>query len=118
MSGPRFVDRLKLTSATTGTGTLTAATASGAWNALSKIADGDWGFFTAAQQSGSLWETFAGTVGGSGTTITRDTVLDGSSGPGVLVNFSGALDVFQDVPGIAITRVNEAPRSFVPTFFA
>lgn len=48
---------------------------------------------------GSQWETGFGTLNAGGTSLTRTTVYDGSSGAGVTVNFSsGTADIFGATP--------------------
>src|SRR3954464_7112647 len=48
---------------------------------------------------GSQWEVGRGTLNAGGTTLTRTTVYNGSSGVGTAVNFtSGTVDVFGDIP--------------------
>jgi hypothetical protein len=88
-------DRVKTTTTTTGTGTLTISTTAptGFQNATA-IGDGNSAPWCQIATSGE-WQTFIGTVGASGTTLTKDIILDGSSGPGVAVSFpAGTHDVF------------------------
>lgn len=92
MSGPLIVDRVKATSTTTGTGTLTVGAAATGYQGISAVGDGNSGIWCCA--GGSEWEVFVGTVGGSGTTLTRDSVRASSNG-GSAVHFSaGTKDVF------------------------
>lgn len=100
----RIFDRFKATSTTTGTGTLAVGAASTGFQGLTAWTDGDSGTFVCADQGGANWEVFDGTVGGSGTTLTRDAVR-ASSNSGALVNFgAGSKDVFGDVPAAMFTR--------------
>ncbi len=88
-------DRVKTTTTTTGTGTLTISTTAptGFQNATA-IGDGNSAPWCQTATSGE-WQTFIGTVGASGTTLTKDIILDGSSGSGVAVSFpAGTKDVF------------------------
>jgi hypothetical protein len=89
-------DRVKETTTTTGTGTITLAGAASGFQAFSVIGDGNTTYYTIA--GGSEFEVGVGTYTLSGTTLSRDIVLE-SSNSGSLVNFSaGAKDAFVTYP--------------------
>src|SRR5262245_55037406 len=93
----RVVDRVRETSTTSGTGTLTLAGALIGFQTMATALpnNGDTGFFFATD--GTNWEVFLGTRASS-TTLSRTTVYASSNG-GSLVNFTGATkDVVGDVP--------------------
>ena len=91
-------DRVKETSTTTGTGTITLAGASSGFQSFSAIGNGNSTYYCIAAQSGTEWEVGIGTYTSSGTTLSRDSVLS-SSNSGSLVNFSaGTKDVFVTYP--------------------
>jgi len=91
-------DRVKETSTTTGTGTITLAGASTGFQSFSAVGNGNTTFYCIAAQTGTEWEVGIGTYTSSGTTLSRDTVLS-SSNSGSLVNFSaGTKDVFVTYP--------------------
>lgn len=91
-------DRVRETSTTTGTGTVTLAGAVTGFQSFAAIGNGNTTFYTIALQGGSEWEVGIGTYTSSGTTLSRDTVL-ASSNSGSLVNFSaGTKDVFVTYP--------------------
>jgi hypothetical protein len=93
-----LADRVKETSATTGTGTITLAGASTGFQSFTAIGDGNTTYYTIASTVGTEWEVGIGTYTASGTTLSRDTVLS-SSNAGSLVNFSaGNKDVFVTQP--------------------
>jgi hypothetical protein len=87
-------DRVKETTTTTGTGTVTLLGASTGYQAFSSLGTGSTTYYTIAGQTGSEWEVGIGTYTLVGTVLSRDTVL-ASSNSGSLVNFSaGTKDVF------------------------
>ena len=91
-------DRVKETTVTTGTGTITLAGASTGFQSFAVIGNGNQTYYTIAGQTGSEWEVGIGTYTSSGTTLSRTTVL-ASSNSGSLVNFSaGTKDVFVTYP--------------------
>jgi len=91
-------DRVKETSATNGTGTVTLAGAVADYQAFSVIGDGNTTYYTIVLTGSDEWEVGLGTYTASGTTLSRDTVL-ASSNSGSLVNFSaGDKDVFVVYP--------------------
>jgi hypothetical protein len=91
-------DRVKETSVTTGTGTITLAGAVTDFDAFSVIGNGNTTYYTITLPEGDEWEVGIGTYTASGTTLSRDTVL-ASSNSGSLVNFSaGDKDVFVVYP--------------------
>ena len=91
-------DRVKETTTTTGTGTVTLAGAVTGFQSFSVIGNGNTTYYTIAGQTGSEWEVGIGTYTSSGTTLSRDTVL-ASSNAGSLVSFSsGTKDVFVTYP--------------------
>jgi hypothetical protein len=89
-------DRVKETTTTTGTGTITLAGAVTGFQAFSVIGDGNVTYYTIA--GGAEFEVGIGTYTLSGTTLSRTTILE-SSNAGAAVNFSaGTKDVFVTYP--------------------
>lgn len=88
-------DRVKVTTTTTGTGTITLGVAQTGFSDFSGIGDGNTTYY--AIMSGSNWEVGIGTYTASGTTLSRDTILDSSNG-GSAINLSGTSDVFCTYP--------------------
>jgi len=89
-------DRVKETTTTTGTGTITLAGAVDGFQAFSAIGDGNTTYYAIA--AGTEFEVGIGTYTSSGTTLSRDTVIS-SSNSGSLVSFSaGSKDVFCTLP--------------------
>ena len=94
---PKFKDRVQVQSTTTGTGTYTVGGALAAeFRPASDFADGDTALWVAFE-AGVGWEFFVGTVGSSGTTITRDKVLFPTSGSPV--SWSAGTRTIQCVDG-------------------
>ena len=92
-------DRVKESSTTSGTGTLTLAGAVPGFQAFSAaLSNGDTTYYAIAESSTGAWEVGLGTYTASGTTLARTTVL-GSSNSGSAINLSGAgADVFITQP--------------------
>jgi hypothetical protein len=92
-------DRVKVTSTTTGTGTFTLGSAAvGGFQDFSVIGDGNTTYYAITDPGASAWEVGIGVYTASGTTLSRDTVLE-SSNAGALVNFAaGSKDVFVTYP--------------------
>lgn len=89
-------DRVKETTTTVGTGTITLAGASTGYQAFSVIGNANTTYY--AIVGPSEWEVGLGTYTLSGTTLARTTVLASSTG-GTAVNFSaGVKDVFVTYP--------------------
>lgn len=93
-----LADRVRETTTTTGTGTVTLAGAVTGFQTFAAIGNGNTTYYTIAGQGTSEWEVGIGTYTSSGTTLSRDTIL-ASSNSGSAVNFSaGTKDVFCDYP--------------------
>lgn len=91
-------DRVKETTSTAGTGTLTLAGAATGFQSFAVIGNGNQTYYTIAGQGTSEWEVGIGTYTSSGTTLSRDSVLSSSAG-GAKVTFSaGTKDVFVVYP--------------------
>lgn len=92
-----YADRVQETTSTTGTGSLTLAGAATQFQAFgTKLSNGDTCEYTILSGDGTGWEVGIGTYTTSGNTLSRDTVYDGSSGPGVKISLSGTSTVFGD----------------------
>ena len=91
-------DRVKETTTTTGTGTITLAGAVGGFQTFSAIGDGNVTYYCIAEKTGTAWEVGYGTYTASGTTLSRTVVLE-SSNAGSLVDFgAGIKEVFCTYP--------------------
>lgn len=98
---PRLVNRARMTTATTGTGTITLGSASSGFQtfAAAGVADGDSVRYVI--EDGTAWEIGTGVYTSSGTTLTRS-VLE-SSNSDAAINLSGSATVFvtavaEDIP--------------------
>ena len=91
-------DRVRVTSSTTGTGTFTLGAASAGYQDFSVIGDGNTTYYAIQNSGDNTWEVGIGTYTSSGTTLSRDTILESSNG-GTAVNFAaGTKDVFVTYP--------------------
>lgn len=91
-------DRVKETSATAGTGTLTLDGASVGFQSFAAIGNGNTTYYAITDTTTGAWEVGIGTYTASGPTLSRDTVLS-SSNAGSLVSFSASSkDVFVTYP--------------------
>ena len=101
-------DRVKVTTTTTGAGTLTLGAAASGFQSFSVIGDGNTTYYTITDSATGDWEVGIGTYTASGTTLSRDTVLESSAG-GALVNFgAGDKDVFVVYPAERAAYVSSA----------
>jgi hypothetical protein len=99
-------DRVQETTSTTGTGTLTLGGAVAGYQDFSVIGNGNTTYY--AIVGGSEWEVGIGTYTLSGTTLSRDTVLE-SSNSNALVNFSaGTKNVICTYPAERSVDINSA----------
>ena len=88
-------DRVKETTTTIGTGTLTLAGAANGYQSFAAIGNGNTTYYTIV--GGSQWEVGIGTYTSSGTTLSRDTVLSSSTGSKINLA-AGTKDVFVTYP--------------------
>lgn len=91
-------DRVRETTTTTGTGTLSLGGAVNGYQAFSVIGNANTTYYAISDPASGAWEVGLGTYTSSGNTLARTTVLE-SSNAGSLVNFgAGSKDVFITYP--------------------
>ena len=105
-----IANRVKETTTTTGTGTVTLLGAATGFQSFAAIGNANTTYYTIASQTGNEWEVGIGTYSTSGTTLARTTVLSNSSGtqPSALSFSAGIKDVFVTYPSeyaVAATNV-------------
>ena len=88
-------DRVQETTTTTGTGTVTLAGAKAGFQSFAAIGNLNTTYY--AIKSGNNYEVGLGTYTASGTTLSRDTVLESSAG-GSKITLAGTSDVFCTYP--------------------
>ena len=94
-----LADRVKETTTTVGTGTVTLGGVATGFQSFAVIGNGNTTYYTIAGQGTSEWEVGIGTYTASGTTLSRDTVLASSAGAPNKTSFSsGTKDVFVTYP--------------------
>ena len=96
-------DRVKETTTTSGTGTVTLAGAEDGFQAFSVIGNGNTTYY--AIINGDAWEVGLGTYTSSGTTLSRTTILE-SSNSGSALTLSGTSDVFCTYPAEKAVTLN------------
>jgi len=103
-----LADRIKETTATTGTGTLTLTGAQAGFQSFASVGDGNTTYYAIQHTVLNEFEVGIGTYTSSGTTLSRDTVL-ASSNAGSLVNFSSGVKVaFVTIPESASVYEDES----------
>ena len=108
-------DRVRETTTTTGTGTITLGGAATGFQSFSVIGDSNTTFYTIQLSNTNEWEVGVGTYTSSGTTLSRDTILE-SSNSGSAVNFSaGTKDVFVTYPAEKAIYQGNLPTKMVVT---
>jgi hypothetical protein len=104
-----LADRVKETTTTAGTGTVTLLGAATGFQSFAVVGNGNTTFYTIASQTGNEWEVGVGTYTSSGTLLARTTVLSNSAGtqPSALSFSAGTKDVFVTYPaGYAVASTN------------
>jgi|TARA_R100000935_G_scaffold58072_2_gene93766 hypothetical protein len=110
-----FKDRVKQVTTTTGTGTVTLAGVSDGFQAFTVIGNTNTTYYTIV--SGDNWETGRGTYTLSGTTLSRDTVLE-SSNSGSKISLSGESEVFCTYPATKAVAQDLNNVATAPQFVA
>ncbi len=95
-----LADRVKETTTTAGTGTITLAGAATGFQSFAVIGDGNTTYYSIVGQTGNEWEVGVGTYTSAGTLLARTTVLSNSAGtqPTALTFSAGTKDVFVTYP--------------------
>jgi hypothetical protein len=109
-----LADRVKETTTTAGTGTVTLLGASTGFQSFAVIGNANTTFYCIAGQTTSEWEVGVGTYTSSGTTLARTTVLSNSAGtqPTALTFSAGTKDVFVTYPaGYSVNSTNNSGTS-------
>jgi len=104
-------DRVKETTTTTGTGTITLAGAVTGFDSFSVIGDTNTTYYAIVAQTPGEWEVGVGTYTSAGTTLARTTVLANSAGtqPSALSFSAGTKDVFVTYPAGAAIVASDNP---------
>lgn len=80
-------DRVKVTSVTAGTGTITLGSAATGFQSFSVIGNGNTTYYAIVDETTGDWEVGIGTYTTAGPSLSRDTILESSTG-GTAVNFA------------------------------
>jgi len=102
-----FKDRVKETTTTTGTDTITLAGAVDGFQAFSLIGNANTTYYTIV--NGDNWETGLGTYTLSGTTLSRPTILESSSS-GSAITLAGESTVFCTYPATKAVVLNSSSQ--------
>ena len=112
-----IADRVRETTAVTGTGAATLLGAVTGYQSFSVIGNGSTTYYTIADQGGPNWEVGIG-VWATGNTLARNTVLS-SSNSGALVSFPvGTKDVFITYPSEKAVALDLSGNVTANAFFA
>jgi hypothetical protein len=107
-------DRVRESTTTSGTGTLTLDGAVGGFQGFSVIGNGNTTYYAIVDVTTGAWEVGVGTYTASGQTLSRDTVLESSSG-GTLVAFTSNIkDVFCTYPAERAAYLDSATNATIP----
>jgi hypothetical protein len=109
-------DRVQVTSTTVGTGTFTLDSAVAGFQDFSVIGDGNTTYYVIA--NGTDWEVGLGTYTASGTTLSRDSILESSNSGSAVDWGAGIKNVFVTYPAErSVYTEGGVLASGLPTFF-
>lgn len=91
-------DRVQVVSTSTGTGTFTLGSAVAGYQSFSVIGDGNTTYYTIVDKVTGDWEVGLGTYTASGSTLSRDTILESSNGGSAVDFVAGDKNVFVTYP--------------------
>jgi hypothetical protein len=112
-------DRIKETSTTSGTGTLTLAGASAGFRSFADIGDGNTTYYAVVDSIAGTYEVGIGTYTSSGTTLSRTTILSNSLGTTAAINFAAnSKDVFVTYPASKAVYGDELDMAYELHFAA
>ena len=112
-------DRIKETSTTSGTGTLTLAGAASGFRSFADIGNGNTTYYAIVDSVANTWEVGIGTYTLSGTTLARNTILSNSSGTTAAINFAAnSKDVFVTYPSDKAVYGDETNTAYDAQFAA
>jgi hypothetical protein len=100
-------DRVKETTSTAGTGSLTLAGAAFGFQAFSVVGDGNTTYYAIVDAATGAWEVGVGTYTTTGPTLTRDSVLESSIGGGKVDFAANIKDVFCTYPAEQAVTLND-----------
>ena len=104
-------DRVKETTTSTGTGTVILAGAQDGFQSFSVIGNGNTTYYSIVDATNNEWEIGLGTYTASGTTLSRDTILESSDG-GTAVDFqAGSKFVFSTYPAEKAAFSDDIPTA-------
>lgn len=107
-------DRVKETTTTVGTGTLTLAGAAAGFQSFSVIGNSNKTYYAIVDSATGDWEVGLGTYTSSGTTLSRDTVLESSNGGSLVPFAAGTKDVFCTYPAERAVYVDDSSTIITP----
>lgn len=102
MAGPVYLDRVRETTATTGTGIYTLAGAVTGFQSFAGVGDGNTCYYAATD--GTSWEVGLGTWA-TGGTLARTTILASSNGAAAVSWGAGSKAIWLDLPAVALAAV-------------
>ena len=106
-------DRVRETSTTAGTGTLTLAGAVAGFQSFAVIGNGNTTYYSIVDSTANTWEVGIGTYSSSGTTLARTTVLSNSSGTTSPISFAAnSKDVFVTYPAAKSVHEDAANTAY------
>jgi hypothetical protein len=107
-----LLDRARETTNTTGTGTYTLAGAVTGYQSFSAVGNGNITYYCATD--GTNWEVGIGTYTASGTTLSRNTILESSNSGSAVSWGAGAKDIFITYPAEkAISGLDGSAKAWV-----
>lgn len=113
-----LADRVRESTLTTGTGTVTLVGPVTGYQTFAAIGNGNTTYYTISNPNGTEWEVGIGTYTAASKTLSRDTVLSSSNG-GLHTSFSvGSKDVFVSYPAEKSINQDEVGNTFVPNLGA
>ncbi len=108
-----LVDRVKESTTTTGTGTITLLGALPQFQSFSAVGNGNTTYYCIVSGDASAWEVGLGTYSTTGPTLSRDTILS-SSNSGSAISLTGTSYVWVCFPANKAVSVDSLGRVLVP----